>query len=117
MQDLKIQYRLLVYFTSLTVCSGDIKKKKKKNFENEKKKRKKSSKMTSQLVIFRAFFFPSPPPTLNLKKILKSPNKKKSGLMIKWSMAEPDRNEMRHSYGTPEIFFFKNMTTEKYNEA
>ena len=27
MKYLKIQYRLLVYFTSFTVCSGDIKKK------------------------------------------------------------------------------------------
>ena len=43
MKYLKNQYRLLVYFTSLTVCSGDIKLKKK-------------------LVIFKAFFFRSPDP-------------------------------------------------------
>ena len=53
MQDLNI-YRLLVYFTSLTICSGDIKKKSAEN--REKKKEKKALKMTSQLVIFRAFF-------------------------------------------------------------
>ena len=53
MKYLKILYRLLVYFTSFTVCSGDIKKKKrKKSSENEKK----ILKMTSELVIFRAFF-------------------------------------------------------------
>ena len=50
MNDLKNSYRLLVYFTSFTVCSEDIKKKKKKIL-----------KMTSQLVIFRAFFFISSP--------------------------------------------------------
>ena len=50
----KILYRLLVYFTSFTVCSGDIKKQQKKT----------TLKMTSQLVIFRAFFLS--PSTLNL---------------------------------------------------
>ena len=56
MQDLKIKYRPLVYFTSfLTVCTGDTKK----SSENEEKK---ALKMTSQLVIFRAFFLPSPRP-------------------------------------------------------
>ena len=34
MKYLKIEYRLLVYFTSFTVCSGDIKK---KSSENGKK--------------------------------------------------------------------------------
>ena len=63
MQDFKIsKYRLLVSYTSLSVCSGDIKKRS----ENEKKK---ALKMTSQLVIFRAFIsFFSVPLTLNLKK-------------------------------------------------
>ena len=50
----------MVYFTSYTVCSGDIKKG--KSSENEKK----ALKRTSQLVLFRAFFSS---PTLNLKKI------------------------------------------------
>ena len=49
MEYLKIYYRLLVYLTSFTVGSGDIKKK------------KKALKMTSQLVIFRAFFRPPDP--------------------------------------------------------
>ena len=49
-------------YTSLTVCSGEIKK---KAMKMKKKKKKKALKMTSQL--FRAFF--SVPPTLNLKKI------------------------------------------------
>ena len=46
MKYLKIEYRLLVYLTSFTVSSGDIKK---------------SLKMTSQMVIFRAFFRPHDP--------------------------------------------------------
>ena len=62
MQDLMNLYRLLVYLTSLTVCSGDNKK----SSENEKK----PLKMTSQLVIFRAFFFFFPISTTpNLEKI------------------------------------------------
>ena len=54
MKYLKIEYRLLVYFTSFTVCSGDIKKK--------KKTKKNSLKTTSQL--FRAFFSIPPTPPL-----------------------------------------------------
>ena len=50
MKYLKILYRLLVYLTSLSVCSRDIKN---------------ALKMISKLVIFRAFFVS---PTLNLKK-------------------------------------------------
>ena len=48
-KDLIQTVGLIYYFTSLTVCSGDIKK-----TENEKKK---ALKMTSLLVIFRAFYF------------------------------------------------------------
>ena len=63
MLDLKIQYRLLCSFTSLTVCSGDIKK---RSSENGKII---ALTMTSQLVIFRAFFlFFFHILTLNLKK-------------------------------------------------
>ena len=51
-KDLIQTVGLIYYFTSLTVCSGDIKK-----TENEKKKKKKALKMTSLLVIFRAFYF------------------------------------------------------------
>ena len=86
MKYIEIKYRLLVYLTSYTVFSGDIKKKplkmKKKNSENEEKKRNKALKMTSLLVIFRAFLFIFfVPPTLNLKKIShKTTNKKHSGL-------------------------------------
>ena len=57
MQDLKILYRLLFYFTSLAVCSGNIKKRS-KNEKNEKK----ALKMTSLFFLFVR------PPTLNLKK-------------------------------------------------
>ena len=56
MKYLKIYYRLLVYFTSLIFCSGDVKKKK------ALKMKKKTLKMNSQLVIFRAFFFFFVPP-------------------------------------------------------
>ena len=42
MKYLKIYYRLLVYLTSFTVCSGAIKN---------------ALKMTRQLVFFRAFLF------------------------------------------------------------
>ena len=59
----------MVYFTSYTVCSGDIKKG--KSSENEKKK---ALKRTSQLVIFRAFF--SPPHPKSEKKSRNSTNKK-----------------------------------------
>ena len=45
MKYLKIKYRLLVYFTSFTLCSGDIKK-------------KKAMKMTSHFQSFFCFFFP-----------------------------------------------------------
>ena len=37
MKYLKIYYRLLVYFTSLTVCLGDIKKKKALKMKKKKK--------------------------------------------------------------------------------
>ena len=52
---------MLVYFTSFTVCSGDIKKAKKalkmnKKKSSEKKEKKKALKMTSQA------FFSSPDP-------------------------------------------------------
>ena len=57
MQDLKILYRLLVYFTSLTVCFGDIKN----SSENENKKN--PLKMTSQLVISE-ILFSSPRPLI-----------------------------------------------------
>ena len=62
MNYLKSYCRLLVYFTSFTVCSGDIKKSKKSS-EDEKTNK---LKMTSQLVIFRAFFslFLSPGPDI-----------------------------------------------------
>ena len=50
MKYIKIKYRLLVYLTSFTVFSRDIKK-------SSKKKKKKALKMTSYLVIFRAFLF------------------------------------------------------------
>ena len=63
MKYLKIFYRLLVYFTSCTVCSGDIKKSSEYN-------------MTSVLVIFRAFFFFRPPYHKYEKKSRKSTNKK-----------------------------------------
>ena len=59
MKYLNIKYRLLVYFTSITFCSGDIKK------EKSSKNEKKALKMTNQLVIFRDFFssfFSSPDP-------------------------------------------------------
>ena len=56
MQDLKISNRLLVYFSSLTVCSGDIKK----SCENEEKKalnmQKKALKMKKSLGHFQSFF-------------------------------------------------------------
>ena len=54
------KYRLLVYFTSFTVCSGDIKKKALKM----KKKTSENNQLTGH---FQSFFF-SVPPTLNLKK-------------------------------------------------
>ena len=54
MNYLKISYRLMVYLTSFTVCSGDYQRKKKA--ENDQSK-KKALKMTSQLVLFRAYFF------------------------------------------------------------
>ena len=72
MKYLKIKYRLVIYFTSLTVCSGDIKKalKMKKSLENDQS--------TGH---FKSFFFC--PPTLNLKKdSSKSTNKKKCGLCL-----------------------------------
>ena len=50
---LKIEFRLLFYFTSFTVCSGDIEK----SSENDE--------LTGH---FQSFFFRSP--TLNLKKTL-----------------------------------------------
>ena len=49
MKYFKILYRLLVYLTSFTVCSGDIKK---------------TLKMASQLVIYRAFFSLLPRPEI-----------------------------------------------------
>ena len=57
---LKISYRLLVYLTSLTVCSGDIKRKLLKITG------KKSSEYELSSGHFHIFFSP---PTLNLKKI------------------------------------------------
>ena len=77
MQDLNIKYRLLVYFTSLTVCSGDIKQKKmkKKSSEKEKKKKRNSSENAQSNGHFQSFFFV--PLTLNMKKKnRKSTNKK-----------------------------------------
>ena len=55
MKCLKIEYRLLVYFTSFTVCSGGIKKK--------------SSENDQTTDHFQSIFF-LVPPTLNPKKIL-----------------------------------------------
>ena len=54
MKYLKIKYRLLVYFTNLTVCSGDIKKELKKALKMTSQLV--ILKKTSQLVIFRGFF-------------------------------------------------------------
>ena len=62
MKYLKIEYRLLVYFPTLTV---DIKKESSEN-ENEKE----SSENDQSAGHFQSFFSsPPPPPTLNLKKI------------------------------------------------
>ena len=68
-------YRLLVYFTSLTVCSRDIKKKSSEN------RIKRSDTEKKALVIFRGFspFF-SLPLTINLKKNPVNQLIKKSGL-------------------------------------
>ena len=44
MKYLKILYRLLIYLTSFTAFSGDIKKKKKKKLKKKKKKKKKLKK-------------------------------------------------------------------------
>ena len=53
---------MLVYFTSLIVCSGDIKQKK-KNSENEKKKKKSNDQSTGHFQSFFSFsFFPTPQP-------------------------------------------------------
>ena len=52
MKYLMIEYRLLVYFTSFTVCSGDIKKNK------NKKKLSENDQST-----FQSFFFHPPHPT------------------------------------------------------
>ena len=52
----KIKYSLLVYFTSFTVCSGDINKRKKSS-EN----RKKSSENDQLTGHFQGFFFPPRP--------------------------------------------------------
>ena len=55
----KFLYRLLVYFNSFTVCSGDIEKEKKSS-ENEKKK--KSSENDQSTGHFQSFFlFPLRP--------------------------------------------------------
>ena len=56
MKYLKIYYRLLVYLTSLIVCSGDIKK---KSSENEKKPSE-NDQSTSEL-FFLSFFRPPDP--------------------------------------------------------
>ena len=60
MKYLKIYYRLLVYLTSFTVCSGDIKK----CSENDQK-----------TGLFQSFSFH--PPTLNLKKNFRKSTYKK----------------------------------------
>ena len=62
MKYLKIYYRLLVYLTSFTVCSGDIKK----CSENDQK-----------TGLFQSFSFH--PPTLNLKKNFRKSTYKNSG--------------------------------------
>ena len=59
MKFAKIKYRLLVYFTSVTLCSGDIKKRSEKS----------------------SFFAPSP--TLNLNENPANQLIKNSGLMYK----------------------------------
>ena len=74
MKYLKILYRLLVYFTSLTVCSGDIKK----SSENEKKYSE--NDLSSHLQSFFLLFFPSPDPKSEKKNSRKSTNKKNPGL-------------------------------------
>ena len=61
MKYLKIYYRLLVYLTSFTVCSGDIKK----CSENDQK-----------TGLFQSFFFSSPDPKSEKKKFRKSTYKK-----------------------------------------
>ena len=77
MKYIEIKYRLLVYLTSYTVFSGDIKK----TSENEKKKalkKKKSSENDQWTGHFQSLFiYFFCPPTLNLKKkSRKSTNKK-----------------------------------------
>ena len=64
MKYLKIVYRLLVYFTSFTVCSGDIKKK------SLKMKKKKAQKMTSHTGHFQSFLFFFHPPDRKSEKII-----------------------------------------------
>ena len=54
MKYLKIYYRLLVYFTSLTVCLGDIKKK--KALKMKKKKSSENDQSTGHFQSFFAFF-------------------------------------------------------------
>ena len=73
MQDLKIQYRLLVHFTSLTVCSGEYLKKKKSS-ENEKKSSE-NDQSTGHFQSFYFFFF-CPPNPKSEKNSRKSTNKK-----------------------------------------
>ena len=91
---LKNLYKQLVYLTSFTVCSGDIKKKALK---------KTRLKMTSQLVlvIFRAFFsFFFRPPTLNLEKNPVNQLIKNSGLNMTNIWRSVVHTTIRHSiYG------------------
>ena len=69
MKDLIQTMRLLVYFTSFTVCFSRYLKK------------KKTLKTTSQLVIFRALFFSSHPHSKSEKNPV-NPLIKKSGLRL-----------------------------------
>ena len=77
MQDLKILYGPLVYFSSLTVCSGDIKssenegKKSSVNEEKSSENEKSSGSFSELLFLFSVPFWP-----LIWKKSRKSANKK-----------------------------------------
>ena len=65
---------MLVYFTSFTTVSEDIRK---NALKKEKKPLKKALKMSSQLVIFRViFWYFRPPDPESEKKARKSTNEK-----------------------------------------
>ena len=66
MKYLKIKYRLLIYLTSFTVFSGDIKKKKALKKKKKKKKGSENDQLTGHFQSFFIYF--SVLLTLNLKK-------------------------------------------------